>query len=141
MNADGSGQHNLTRSPGNIDWGPAWSPDGRRIVWNSDPGAKGTFRSYLMDSGGDHVSRVPADVYVEYPAWSPDGSKIAFMGQEAHASGDDPAASVGNPDGTIEGVSSATAPRWDDRGRLRCPDLTSARRPAPPRWPGPTESP
>jgi TolB protein len=88
MNADGSGQHNLTRSPGNIDWGPAWSPDGRRIVWNSDPGAKGTFRAYLMDSGGDHVSRVPADVYVEYPAWSPDGSKIAFMGQEAHASGD-----------------------------------------------------
>jgi hypothetical protein len=96
MNADGPGQHNLTRSPGNIDWGPAWSPDGRRIVWNSDPGAKGTFRAYLMDPGGDHV---------------------------------------------IEGVSSATAPRWDDRGRLRCPDLTSARRPAPPRWPGPTESP
>ena len=32
MNADGSGQRNLTRNPA-CDGGPVWSPDGRKIAF------------------------------------------------------------------------------------------------------------
>ena len=38
MNADGTGQRRLTSSSG-VDMTPAFSPDGRRIVFASDRGA------------------------------------------------------------------------------------------------------
>ena len=37
MNADGSGQRNLTRNPAR-DMDPVWSPDGRRIVFDRERG-------------------------------------------------------------------------------------------------------
>jgi TolB protein len=81
--ADGSDATNLTRSAGTVDWGPAWSPDGSTIAWNSDrddPGG-GVLHGFLMRPDGSGATRIPADVWIEYPAWSPDGTRIAFMGQ------------------------------------------------------------
>jgi Tol biopolymer transport system component len=37
MNADGTGVQQLTTVPGNDHWPPTWSPDGRQIVYTSDP--------------------------------------------------------------------------------------------------------
>ena len=44
MNADGSGQRRLTNDPGFMDLQPAWSPDGRHIVFSrctEQPGGTG----------------------------------------------------------------------------------------------------
>ena len=45
MNADGTGQQNLTRNPAR-DVAPAWSPDGRRIAFVRN------FEVYVMNADG-----------------------------------------------------------------------------------------
>jgi hypothetical protein len=77
MNADGSGQTNLTNNPAH-DWGPSWSPDGRRIAFYSD--RDGNWEIYVMNadgSGQTNLTNNPADDWG--PSWSPDGRRIAFF--------------------------------------------------------------
>jgi TolB protein len=53
MNADGSGQRNLTRSitrPFATGTAPAWSPDGRKIVFISNRDRHGEV--YVMNTDG-----------------------------------------------------------------------------------------
>ena len=49
MNADGSGQTNLTNN-GADDWVPAWSPDGQQIAFHST--RNGNYEIYLMNADG-----------------------------------------------------------------------------------------
>jgi Tol biopolymer transport system component len=49
MNADGSGQINLTNNPAADDV-PSWSPDGRRIAFASD--RDGNREIYVMNADG-----------------------------------------------------------------------------------------
>jgi Tol biopolymer transport system component len=72
VNADGSGQRNLTRNPAH-DSDPVWSPDGRKLAFvrNHDV--------YVMNadgSGQQNLTRNPAHDLA--PAWSPDGQRIVF---------------------------------------------------------------
>jgi TolB protein len=55
MNADGSNRRPLTHNRVN-DWGPAWSPDGRTILFLS--GTSNVYDIYLMDADGSNVRRV-----------------------------------------------------------------------------------
>jgi Tol biopolymer transport system component len=80
MNADGTGQRNLTRRPG-FDGDPVWSPDGRRIAFVSKSGtAHGSPRGiYVMNADGSGQRLLARGGCCGSPlAWSPDGKKIAF---------------------------------------------------------------
>jgi Tol biopolymer transport system component len=81
MNADGTGQIQLTDNPANDSF-PDWSPNGKEIVFCS--ARDGQTDIYVMNADGSGVSRVTniglGSVYAGncFPHWSPDGTKIAF---------------------------------------------------------------
>jgi WD40 repeat protein len=78
MNADGTNQRNLTNHPA-ADWGPAWSPDGKKIAFVSTRDDIFNREIYVMNADGTNVRRLTYHRALdEYPAWSPDGKKIAF---------------------------------------------------------------
>lgn len=74
MNADGSGDHNLS-GDSSLDGWPAWSPDGKRIVF-SRHGENG-FQIFVMNRDGTGLRQL-TDAAGEFtnPRWSPDGKKI-----------------------------------------------------------------
>lgn len=77
VNADGTGERNLTALSGVEAKSPAWSPDGTQIaVTSTTHDQLGVFSadgSYEPLNTG-HMSGQYAD-----PAWSPDGTKLAFV--------------------------------------------------------------
>ena len=77
MNADGSGQTNLTNNAA-ADSAPAWSSDGTQIAFTSNRDA-GNFDIYKMNADGSGQTRLTTDGSEDaFPAWSPDGTRIAF---------------------------------------------------------------
>jgi Tol biopolymer transport system component len=91
MNADGTGEVNLTNHPA-IDAHPDWSPDGTRIAFISNradvaQNEDGNLEVFVMNADGTEVTQVTDSVYPfpgqsgydhYYPSWSPDGTQLAF---------------------------------------------------------------
>jgi TolB protein len=79
MNADGTGQRNLTRSPAYAYYSSAaWSPDGRKMAFVSD--RDGNAEIYVMNADGSAQRRLTLNPASDGdPVWSPDGQKIAFV--------------------------------------------------------------
>jgi len=79
INADGSGQVQLTSDTGN-DWQPDWSPDGLSIVFIKDNGDLFDGNVYVMSADGTNVMALTDTADGEsQPKWSPDGTRIAFV--------------------------------------------------------------
>ena len=77
MKSDGSRQRNLTKNLASVHIDPAWSPDGRKIVFEKFG------KIYVMNNAdGKHLINLtpnqPLNPGSYAPAWSPDGRKIAF---------------------------------------------------------------
>lgn len=74
----GRGGDDLTWS----DSAPKWSPDGRRIVFESnrtDP-ERGLYTIYVMNADGSGLSQLTkAGTDAEHPHWSPDGKRIVYV--------------------------------------------------------------
>jgi YD repeat-containing protein len=81
MNSDGTGQTRLTNNASNDDH-PRWSPNGARILFQSDRDNPDTgyLDIYVMNADGSGVTRLTTDANDDSAAvWSPDGTKIAFQ--------------------------------------------------------------
>lgn len=79
MNTDGSGTLRLTNDAAN-DESPRWSPNGSRIVFQSDRDNvfSGMADVYVMNADGSGQTRLTSAANDDSaPVWSPDGSKIA----------------------------------------------------------------
>lgn len=73
MNADGTGQTNLTNDPA-ANYAPEWSPDGTKIVFN-----RGNEHDiFVMNADGSDQTPLANRRRGLWPTWSPDGTRIAF---------------------------------------------------------------
>jgi Tol biopolymer transport system component len=77
INADGSGQVNLTNGNGGTD--PSWSPDGTKIAFTRN--VAGNTEIYVMNADGSGQTNLTnrPDMMDSEPDWSPDGSKVVFV--------------------------------------------------------------
>ncbi len=115
MNADGSGKTNLTPNTDSTDeYNPAFSPDGKRIVFASNrPDSTGT-DIWVMNADGSNPVNLTTGVSgaQELPAWSPDGKQIAYT-DESVGGGD---VFVMNTDGSAKtNLTPDNETQWDSQ--------------------------
>ena len=70
----------MTRTSGAAERYPAWSPDGKYIVYWSDQ--SGEYELWLMEADKENATKKLTDYGAGYryrPFWSPDSKKIAFI--------------------------------------------------------------
>src|SRR6187402_2365214 len=76
-NADGTGERPLLDSD-SLDYHPAWSPDGRWIVFTSE--RNGSADLYRVKPDGTGLQRLTSNrAYEDQADLSPDGQKLAFV--------------------------------------------------------------
>ncbi|MBC7897729.1 MAG: PD40 domain-containing protein [Cytophagaceae bacterium] len=85
MNADGSDQRQVT-ALGGANFGPSWTPDGKRIIFSSNHKTPrgGNFDLFLVNAGAsrattDQVEQLTfSPVFDGFPMFSPDGKKLLW---------------------------------------------------------------
>ena len=80
MNADGSGQRQITHLPG-ASFAPAFTPDGRRVIFASNWRAPQSrnFDLYLVNLDGTGLEQVTTNPEFDaFPMFSPDGKQLVW---------------------------------------------------------------
>lgn len=76
VDASGEKLQNITQNKSEDLW-PSFSPDGRKIVFQSD--RNGNPDIFIMNADGTNVQQITSDSTREsYPGFSPDGKKVLF---------------------------------------------------------------
>ncbi|CAN5779240.1 hypothetical protein BH20ACI3_BH20ACI3_15570 [soil metagenome] len=87
MNADGSNPTRITRHSEVFccaeAFEPAWSPDGKKIVYVSPFMRVELPRLVVINADGSGAMFIDSASQAYDPAWSPDGTRIAFIGHHA----------------------------------------------------------
>ena len=84
MNADGSGQHQVTAN-GASNFAPYFHPDGRRIIFSSNvetrgAGGRPNFHLYLIGEDGTGLERLTFEgQFNSFPMFSPDGKRLVWV--------------------------------------------------------------
>jgi TolB protein len=115
--ADGSEEHPLIQ-PGALDYNPAWSPDGKWIVFTSErAGSADLFRVRPDGTGLERLTDDPA--YDDQAAFSPDGKQIVFVTTRADGTADlwilDPETRKAKP--LTSGPGGDFRPSWSPDGK------------------------
>jgi Tol biopolymer transport system component len=82
MTADGANLRPITIRSNFNDWSPAWSSDGQKIAFASNPLPAYPYDIYTMNADGSGLTRLTNGAGVAQnlnPAWSPDGRELAFV--------------------------------------------------------------
>jgi Tol biopolymer transport system component len=90
-NADGTDAHQITHL-GKANWAPAFTPDGKKIVFASDyEYERGfPFNLYLVNLDGTGLERISHDdSFDAFPMFSPDGKKFIFSSNRNNGGGHD----------------------------------------------------
>ncbi|HMA35204.1 MAG TPA: LpqB family beta-propeller domain-containing protein [Chloroflexia bacterium] len=123
INPDGS--HATRLLPGRpMDGVPAWSPDGKRIVYVFDDSGKSRLGVVLLND--DNTPGLSATITADaqgsdntFPAWSPDGREIAFASNRSGNYQIYTMSSVGGPVSSFPSQPAyAGAPAWSPDGKL-----------------------
>jgi Tol biopolymer transport system component len=121
IGTDGHGLAQVTRpdhdDPAASDGDPAWSPDGKTIVFTRirDVSGNSSAQLWLVAPGGADPRQITAQNNTEdtSPAWSPDGGRIVFSRQPVRPVGVPVLVTI-RADGTgVAALRSDGAPRWD----------------------------
>jgi Tol biopolymer transport system component len=103
------------------DYGSDWSPDGTKIVYDSE--TDGGYEIVIADADGSNPVSIAEG---ESPSWSPDGTRIAYAGEDGsiwvvNADGSDPHAITAGAAAGGETVSFPSGydanPSWSPDGR------------------------
>lgn len=77
-NADGSGARQLTHT-GKSNGSPRWSPDGKKILFESSRDGESQLYILDLDVPGEPVQLTSISTGASNGVWSPDGLRIAFI--------------------------------------------------------------
>ena len=87
MNADGSDQRQVTNL-GGANFGPSWTPDGRRIVFSSNyknPRSR-NFELFLVNLDGTGLEQITNhEEFDGFPMFSPDGRRIVWASNRGNS--------------------------------------------------------